>query len=153
MYCARIIQTSTVYGGAGADTLILGESANFGQMVDVDINALAGMTVAVTGSFVSAMSKVVMATAINLAIDYASGEAQQVCTYAGDGADSLIVAGRASPSTALSDSTDGADTLSLSNLYSSTVYGASGADSFAWPHNRLFRIEVGTDASTFNACP
>ena len=55
---ARTIQTSTVYGGAGADTLILGESATLGQMVDVDINALAGDdSVAVTGSFVSATVK------------------------------------------------------------------------------------------------
>ena len=48
-----------------------------------------------------------------------------------------------------SDSTtDGADTLRLTNLYSSTVYGASGADSFALASTiDSSRIEVGTDAS------
>ena len=51
---ARTVQTSTVYGGAGTDTLILGDTVAATQIIEGDFNAFAGNdSVAVTGSFVS----------------------------------------------------------------------------------------------------
>ena len=74
--------------------------------------------------------------------------------YAGDGTDSLQAKVAASLSTAESsaDSTsDGADTLSITNLYESTVYGAAGADSFVLSNNvDSVRIEGGAGASKFS---
>ena len=51
--------------------------------------------------------------------------------------------------TSADSTSDGADTLSITNLYSSTVYGAAGADSFVLSNTvDSVRVEGGADAST-----
>ena len=49
------VQTSTVYGGAGTDTIFVGDYANQGgQILKVDVHAFAGNdSIKVGGSFVS----------------------------------------------------------------------------------------------------
>ena len=153
---ARTFQTTTVYGGAGADTLILGESATLGQFVDADIRAFAGNdSVAITGSFVSTTVRGGTGNdTINIDGDVAAGESSSsTAIYAGDGTDSIIAKGRGvtvfGGDTADSTS-DGADSLRITNLHESTVYGASGADSFTLANSvTSVRIEGGADADIF----
>ena len=74
--------------------------------------------------------------------------------YAGDGTDSLKAQGRGISvygGSSADSTSDGADTLSLTNLYDSTVYGAAGADSFILSNNiDSVRIEGGAGASEFS---
>ena len=73
--------------------------------------------------------------------------------YAGDGTDSITATGRGITvfgGSSADSTSDGADTLSITNLLESTVYGASGADSFVLANTvDSVRIEGGADASEF----
>ena len=94
---AVTVQTSSVYGGAGADTLLLAGSLGSGQFVDVDVNAFAGDdSVNITGSFVS--TTVAGGTGndtIFIGGHTVSGAGSTATAfYAGDGTDSLRTGSR-----------------------------------------------------------
>ena len=155
---AQTVQTSTVYGGgAGADTLILSGNLASGQFIEGDFNAFAGNdSVNVTGSFVSTT---VQGGAGNDTIFIsgrtASGEGSSATAfYGGDGTDSLQVSGRGTSvygGGSADSTTDGADTISITNLYSATVYGAAGADSIILSNTiDSVRVEAGTGANFIN---
>ena len=65
---------------------------------------------------------------------------------------SLQISGREAlyGGTSADSTTDGADTLNITNLYEATDNGADGADSFVVNNNiDSVRVEGGTDASIF----
>ena len=133
----RTVQTSTVYGGAGADTIIFGDYTTPGnaQLLKVDAKAFAGAdSIEVGGSFVSST---VSAGAGNdtLAINTtASSSTASTATefYAGAGADSIKIAGGQNITVyadgSAADTAGGVDSLEIAAFTSSTVYGAAGGD-------------------------
>ena len=131
----------------------MGDTAAASQFVDVDIRALAGNdSIAVTGSFVTTT---VRAGTGNDTLDIegrtnAGSAASAFC--AGAGADSLEVQGNTVTvygGDSADDTADGADTIYVSTLVTSTVYGAGGADSIQLATAiQDSRIEGGAGAST-----
>ena len=132
---ATTLQTSTVYGGAGNDTLSFGGSASTGQLIELDVNAFAGAdSISASGSYVSSTVNAGSgADTLHIATSSAGSTASTATDfYAGAGAD-LVSAIDAANVTIYADSsaTDtagGADSLYLGEFTSSTVYGAAGAD-------------------------
>ena len=111
---------------------------------------------AITGSFVSTTVRGGTGNdTINVDGDTASGEASSyTAIFAGDGTDSLIAKGRGITvygGSSADSTSDGADTLSITNLYDSTVYGAAGADSIVLANAvDSVRVEGGADADEFS---
>ena len=126
------VQTSTVYGGAGTDTIFVGDySGKGGQILKADVNAFAGNdSIKVGGSFVSSTVK---AGAGNDTIAIAANTSSSATSfYAGAGADSVLITDGANITVygdaSASDTAGGADSLQVTALTSSTVYGAAGGD-------------------------
>ena len=131
---ARTIQTSTVYGGAGNDTILFGQTSTNTQIVEADVRAFGGAdSITAIGSFVSST---VSAGSGNdtIYIQTSAATASSTATsFYGDAGADLITAAAAIgvtiyADTSATDTAGGADTLSLHAVTSSTVYGAAGAD-------------------------
>ena len=131
------VQTSTVYGGAGADTLFIGDTSGDDnlavQILKTDIQAFAGNdSIAAGGSFVSTTVKAGEGND-TLFVNATQGTASASTEfYAGAGNDfvtvmngqGITIYGDTSAQTLLVVH----DSLSISGFVSSTVYGAAGGD-------------------------
>ena len=120
---ALTVQTSTVYGGAGNDTIFVGDySGRAGQFLKVDVDAFAGAdSIKVGGSMVSVT---VNAGAGNdtIAISTSTGASASTATefYADAGADSVLIADGQNITVygdgSAADTAGGADSLSSLHL-------------------------------------
>ena len=151
------VATSTVYGGAGADTIFVGDYANAGgQILKADVQGFAGDdSIRFGGSFVSSTLN---AGAGNdtIAIKGSTGASASTATsfYAGTGADSVLIANGENltvyADSSAADTAGGADSLQVTALTSSTVYGAAGGDTLTLTAatNSRFDLGAGTNYVT-----
>ena len=154
---ALTVQTSTVYGGAGNDTIFVGDySGRAGQVLKVDVDAFAGAdSIKVGGSMVSVT---VNAGAGNdtIAISTSTGASASTATefYADAGADSVLITNGQNITVygdgSAADTAGGADSLQVTALTSSTVYGAAGGDTLniTAASNSRFDLGSGTNYAT-----
>ena len=155
---AVTLQTSTVYGGAGNDTIIFGGSDEAAsQIIEADVRAFAGAdSINAVGSFVSTTVRA-GAGADTLFINTSSTSATASTAtefYGGAGADQVTVSNGFNVSIftddSSSDTAGGADSITLGAVTSSTVYGASGSDTLVINGaNTSVYVDLGTDANRF----
>ena len=161
---ALTLQTSTVYGGAGNDTIFVGDYANrAGQVLKVDVAGFAGDdSIRFGGSLVSST---VNAGSGNdtLAISTSTGEGANPGSsfVAGAGSDSVLVTNGRNitlyADTSATDTAGGADSLEITALTSSTVYGAAGGDTLNMTASTAVRFDLGagtnlaTGAATYTS--
>ena len=146
------VQTSTVYGGAGADTLFVG---NYGtpadaQILKVNVQGFDGAdSIRFGGSFVSSTMNA-GAGDDTIAIQSTTGSSSSSATsfYAGTGADSVLVAQGENLTiygdSSATDTAGGADSLEITSLTSSTVYGAAGGDTLNVTATTSVRFDLGS---------
>jgi Ca2+-binding RTX toxin-like protein len=154
---AVTIQTSTVYGGAGNDTILFGGTNANTQIISGDFRAFAGSdSISAVGSFVSSTVRAGSGNDTMYINTSTAGTTASTATefYGGIGAD-LISAANAANVTIYADATSsdtagGADSLVFGSFTSSTVYGAAGSDTLLvnYTHDKVY-VDLGTGASLF----
>jgi len=164
---AITIQTSTVFGGAGNDTILINSTvlnaayATSGQLINLQINGFGGAdSIAVAGSFVSTT---VLAGAGNDTLFINANTASfGLGIYGGVGSDSFTIANGLNLTIfgddTASDTAGGNDNIILNRVISSTVYGAAGADTLDFgsgtdttsgTNATNIYADLGTEASLF----
>ena len=130
------VQTSTVYGGAGTDTLIIGNysSAADAQLLKIDVQGFAGDdSIQFGGSFVSST---LTAGAGNDTLDIAAttGTSASSATefYAGTGSDSVKISSGQNL------------TIYADSSASDTAGGADSSKSLVSPHRPFMALQVAT---------
>ena len=156
---ARTIQTSTVYGGAGNDTILFGQTSTNTQIVEADIRAFGGadsilqLVRSLARQFVLApvttpsTSTPLLVPLLNPPLHRSTVERcrTDLVTSAAIG---VAIYGDASAT----DTAGGADSLSLHAVTSSTVYGAAGADTIKLGGTAKNNyIDAGTGVVDFDA--
>ena len=151
---AYTIQTSTVYGGAGADTIFVGDTSGDDnlavQILKADIKGFAGNdSIAAGGSFVSTTVSAGEGNDTIFVNATSGSESASTEFYAGAGNDfvsamngqQIAIYGDASST----DTAGGNDSLSINGLTSSTVYGAAGGDTLIVVGGTNNRFDLGNE--------
>ena len=148
------VQTSTVYGGAGNDTIFVGDYDNQGgQVLKVDVAGFAGDdSIRFGGSLVS--STLNAGSGNDTLAIATSTDSTASSFYAGAGSDSVLVTQGANLTVygdaSATDTAGGADSLEVTALTSSTIYGAAGGDTLniAAASEVRFDLGAGTNFAT-----